>query len=105
MVVSWLFGEKCVRCDKHRTRQEFEGLPTCEECEQKLKIRRETKRCCPVDGTEMKKEVIHKVIIDRCPSCAGVWLDSGELDLIKKGIESGAPDNFATGFLMGMFIS
>jgi hypothetical protein len=104
MAMNWLRGEKCLRCEKQRTKHEFEGIPTCTECELKLKAERESKHKCPVDGSEMKKEVIYNVIIDRCPQCAGVWLDNGELDLVKKGIESGAPDDFGTGFLLGMII-
>lgn len=105
MVAGWIYGEKCVRCEKQRTKREVEGLPTCEACEQQmLNSARESKRRCPIDGSEMTKEVIYKVIIDRCPSCAGVWLDGGELDLVKKGIKAGAPDNFATGFMRGMAV-
>jgi hypothetical protein len=104
MVMKWLFGETCVRCDKQRTKREFEGLPTCEECELKLKATQEPKRRCPVDGGEMSKEIIHNLIIDRCPACAGVWLDSGELELVKKAIAAGAPDNFTPGFVLGMMV-
>lgn len=104
MVMTWLFGERCVRCDKLRTKREFEGLPTCDECELKLRTIQEPRRRCPVDGGEMSKEVIQNVVIDRCPTCAGVWLDSGELELVKKRIEAGVPDNFATGFVVGMIV-
>jgi hypothetical protein len=104
MVMNWLFGEKCVRCDKQRTKREYEGIPTCEPCELKLKATREAMRRCPVDGSEMSKEIIHKVILDRCPACAGIWLDRGELDIVKKAMEAGAPDNFATGFLLATVI-
>jgi len=104
MVMTWLFGEKCVRCDKQRTKREFEGLPTCEACEAQIKATRETSRHCPLDGSQMNKEVIFNVVIDRCPSCKGVWLDGGELDLVKKGIAAGAGGDFATGLVLGMAI-
>jgi Zn-finger nucleic acid-binding protein len=38
----------------------------------------------------MTKEVAHMLVIDRCPDCKGVWLDGGELDRIKDGVESNA---------------
>ncbi len=31
-----LFGEKCIRCGKRRTKHTYEGLPTCEDCEANL---------------------------------------------------------------------
>ncbi len=85
-----LFGEKCLRCGRKRTKSQFEGLPTCGPCELQIRADREQKRLCPVDGAPMKKEVNQNVIVDRCTSCGGVWLDRGELDLIKKAIEQGA---------------
>ncbi|MGB0692178.1 MAG: zf-TFIIB domain-containing protein [Pseudomonadales bacterium] len=30
------------------------------------------------------------IVIDRCPKCQGVWLDGGELERLKGGVESGA---------------
>ncbi len=33
----------------------------------------------------MNKEIKHGVLIDSCPICDGVWLDHGELDMLKKG--------------------
>ena len=104
MVMARLFGEKCVRCNNQRTKREFEGLPTCDKCEAQIKATRETNRHCPLDGSQMNKEVILNVVIDRCPSCKGIWLDSDELDLVKKGIEAGADGDFATGLVIGMAI-
>jgi Na+-translocating ferredoxin:NAD+ oxidoreductase RNF subunit RnfB len=41
-------------------------------------------RKCPVDGTVLEAREFHGVIVDTCPSCAGVWLDAGELDALMK---------------------
>jgi hypothetical protein len=82
--MSLFFGDKCVRCGKKRTRKTFEGLPTCAACELAIRAEREQKRYCPVDGSNMTKQVVQNVIVDRCPFCGGVWLDGGELDLIKQ---------------------
>jgi predicted TIM-barrel enzyme len=79
-----LFGTTCARCGKRRTRETYEGLATCDTCKEqiegKLAAARETRRLCPVDGAEMGKEVVLRLVLDRCPTCRGVWLDAGELE-------------------------
>ena len=56
-----LFGEKCARCNSERSDGEYDGIPTCESCQEiieaKLKAAREITRVCPVDESEMEKEV------------------------------------------------
>ena len=59
-----LFGEKCVRCGKQRTKREFEGLPTCSPCEQALaaKARAEGEETCsvlwvPLGGVETSSRI------------------------------------------------
>ena len=88
-----MWGEKCVRCGERRTRETYEGLPTCEGCQQamaaKLKAESEAGRSCPMDGSPMTKEIVHNVVLDRCPSCGGMWLDGGEMELLRAGIEAG----------------
>jgi len=37
---------------------------------------------CPVCRVEMILLELYRVELDYCPQCAGVWLDSGELELI-----------------------
>ena len=78
-----LFGEKCVRCGE-RTRNTYEDKPTCDACRDEIELAlaeaKEEKRACPVHGGILKKELAHGVIIDRCPTCQGVWLDPGELE-------------------------
>jgi ribosomal protein L37AE/L43A len=99
-----LFGDKCFRCGEKRTKKSFEGVPTCTACELEVKARREKTRLCPVDSSEMRKRIVHNIVIDRCGRCGGVWLDGGELDLLTKAIESGAESDFATGMFLGMAI-
>jgi len=78
-----LFGEKCVRCGK-RTRHVYLEKPTCDPCAQQLELvlaaSKESKRTCPADGATLGKEIAHGTILDRCPTCRGVWLDAGELE-------------------------
>lgn len=88
-----LFGEKCSRCGR-RTRHTYENAPTCEACEKEIETRlaadREDTRPCPLDKASMVKEVVGGVVIDRCPTCKGVWLDGGELEQIRRSAELGA---------------
>lgn len=89
MVFGKLFGERCERCERcgeTRTKGEFEGLPTCDKCELKIQADREEKRACPMCAAAMNKSVVLNVIVDKCPSCHGAWLDGGELDLLKKAL-------------------
>ena len=39
---------------------------------------------CPVCHVPMNREMIGGVEIDKCPSCAGVFLDKGELAVLSK---------------------
>jgi hypothetical protein len=97
-----IFGEKCLRCGEARTKKSFDGVPTCDTCRLKIDAKREVTRLCPIDSNVMRKDVIHNVIIDRCDKCGGVWLDGGELDVMKEAIEAGAGANFTTGMILGM---
>lgn len=39
---------------------------------------------CPKCGERLEEEMFCDVTIDKCPSCRGIWLDEGELDILKK---------------------
>jgi predicted TIM-barrel enzyme len=84
-----LLGEKCIRCGV-RTRNLYLNKPTCESCVEHIKLvlasAREIRRACPADGSELAKEVVHGVIIDRCPACKGVWLDAGEMERMNEDV-------------------
>ena len=84
-----LFGEKCVRCGT-RTRSQYEGKPTCDPCREELELAlvaaREVTRSCPADAAALTKEIVHGVIIDRCPTCRGVWLDAGEMERMNSDV-------------------
>jgi hypothetical protein len=97
-----LFGEKCARCGKSRTREEYQGEPTCPACrellEKKLEASKEVKQSCPVDGSAMEKEIVMSVIVDRCPGCHGVWLDGGELETLKGAVAENVAKGLVRGF-------
>ena len=46
---------------------------------------KESNRSCPIDGAKMEKVIAHMIVIDRCPTCQGVWLDGGELERLYSG--------------------
>jgi predicted Zn-ribbon and HTH transcriptional regulator len=52
---------------------------------------------CPKCGMELKEIDFKDIIVDKCFSCDGVWLDAGELDAVAK-LEKGALDK-----LFGVF--
>jgi cytidyltransferase-like protein len=98
------FGQRCARCGEKRTKQEFEGLPTCEKCEVEIRAEREEKLPCPMCSTPMDKSIVLNIILDKCPTCHGAWLEAGELDLLKEAIDAGAGSEFATGMVIGMAV-
>jgi ribosomal protein L37AE/L43A len=50
---------------------------------ERAKLERQTRSMkCPKCGAELQEREYHNVKIDACPSCGGVWLDAGELELV-----------------------
>ncbi len=99
-----VFGPLCARCGEQRTRSALDDIPTCPTCETTVlqaKLGAEDYHSCPMDGTPMKKELIHKLVIDRCPKCRGVWLDAQELDAIQKTVTQEA---YSNGLMLGMIV-
>ncbi|MGE0821507.1 MAG: zf-TFIIB domain-containing protein [Candidatus Binatia bacterium] len=39
---------------------------------------------CPKCGTKLKTIQHHEVTVEECPSCQGMWLDRGELEILAK---------------------
>ncbi len=66
-----------------------------------LEAASEDSRRCLVDNEKMEKQIFEYVLIDRCPACGGVWLDQGELEVIKETVKSDA--TFA-GLVLGWLI-
>jgi len=44
---------------------------------------------CPKCGGHLVTEEFHRVQLDRCPDCHGVWLDQGEIDAVMKFEDKG----------------
>jgi len=94
---------QCVRCGTSHKWEELtqtsQGNLFCSKCWKALKT--ETKRPCPVDDSEMEKQLVSDMVyIDTCAKCGGTWFDRGELDLIrKKWREEDWRDGFMVGWL------
>ncbi len=97
----------CSRCGAGHKWEQMTSTPEgnifCPACWSSLNVDREPKRKCPVDDTEMLKEiVVGLVLLDKCPACGGTWLDKDELDVIKKHSEKEA---WNSGFVMRLTLS
>jgi hypothetical protein len=78
-----LRDEQCVRCRQamRYSSPGADGVPTCAACREAI-ARPQSTRACPVDSQPMEAAQVANIAIDRCPSCGGVWLDGGELELV-----------------------
>ena len=92
----------CVRCREHPSVEVLDGLPTCRRCGTLIRMKAESSRTCPVDGELMHKEVIQNLLIDRCPSCGGIWLDHDELEALLRLAAEREDGTFMNGVLLGL---
>jgi uncharacterized protein len=44
---------------------------------------------CPKCGADLAEREMHHVKVDVCTECGGMWLDAGELDLVRDARRSG----------------
>lgn len=60
--------------------------------------RKEHLNKCPKCGADLKEQEFKHVKVDVCPDCRGMWLDSGELEMITQ-----VKDSAVGGFLKDIF--
>ena len=93
-------GDECSRCRRRTALRDFEGSRVCADCELSIKASREERIACLHDDSKMRKELIEGVIVDRCPSCGGVWFDGGELEalsaILQRAADQGMPSPVAS---------
>lgn len=58
----------------------------------------EKPRLSPITGEVMVEEVIDGVVVDRCPSSNGIWLDAGELEQLIEAAKKLSDANKPTWF-------
>ena len=99
-----IFAPKCDRCGK-RTRNEDNGKPICDGCAREMQLvleaANENIHQCPLDASPMKKEIAHMIIVDKCPTCHGVWLDGGELEKLRDDLGAEAMTAMTNGMVFG----
>jgi uncharacterized protein len=44
---------------------------------------------CPKCGGRLTTEEFHRVQVDRCPECHGLWLDAGEIEMVVEHEDKG----------------
>jgi rubrerythrin len=86
------FGDKLREVERAREEQYFKKRD--EELINKLREQKEEKPGaetgaagldrCPKCGVQLQRREQHRVEVDECPSCGGIWLDRGELEEIAR---------------------
>jgi len=56
---------------------------------------------CPKCGSDLEETDYHHVKVDVCPSCRGMWLDAGEVQMIRQVKDSRFSD-FLQDLLQGL---
>jgi hypothetical protein len=106
--ISMLVRQKCSVCHSNKTEwRNGEGELICDVCARKQRMDAEKRRICPDHPEEVMMEKVHlfdEIIIDRCPTCQGVFLDNGELQAMQNKIQSTGSDNLTNGLIIGMMI-
>jgi len=92
----------CVRCREHPSVEVLDSLPTCRRCATAMRLKSESPRTCPVDGGLMRKEVVQNLLIDRCPSCGGIWLDHDELEALLRLAAERQDGSFMNGVILDL---
>ena len=113
--VRWIIRrEHCQHCQAWTigpAGEEFAGCnssePCCVDCCMEHIADAEPRYKCPVDGSEMTKVINHlNLIIDKCPSCEGVWLGGSELQrLLDDAEEDGEATGMVTGVAVGLAVN
>lgn len=61
-----------------------------EALERLAKKKEDDPRKSPITGEPMEQEVLHGVVIDRCKTSGGIWLDAGELEVLVEAMSAEA---------------
>jgi Zn-finger nucleic acid-binding protein len=79
---------------------ELAGAPSGE-LSRALEFSREgsrTRRRCPRCPRRLREITIHDVVVDRCPSGHGLWLDEGEMETVTRSATGGQAGEVARFF-------
>ena len=95
-------AELCVRCREQPASEVMDGLPTCARCGDRIRNKSKERRACPVDGKEMRREIVQNIFLDRCPHCGGVWLEHDELEALLRIAAEHTDEGFMNAVLLGL---
>ncbi len=68
--------------DKYFAQREAEILEDLKDARKARSADERRCPCAPCEGAVLERVMHSNIEIDRCPKCNGVWLDSGELELL-----------------------
>ena len=64
---------------------------------ERLATKKEEKpRLSPISGEPMEQIALHGVIVDRCKTSGGIWLDAGELEQLVEAMRKGEQEGHST---------
>lgn len=92
---------KCIHCGKNLFKSK---LTICKDCNIKIQAKKEIIVLCPNDKSQMEKKLIWNVVLDQCPVCGGIWIERGELEVVKKAIAEGCEDKYLEALSIGLSI-
>ena len=92
----------CRDCGKPTVFPSKARTSVCAACAGQPIERPVTDRTCPADGTILTPEWRSDVVVDRCPSCRGMWLDEGELERIVAATRTAASERGAADLLLNI---
>ena len=58
---------------------------------------------CPRCGADLVEKQIGQVKVDECPDCDGIWLDQGEIDVLRHIQSSSGPVGRIMSDILGLF--
>ena len=73
--------------DEYFTRQDAELMKQLREkldAERKAQERKQHYMKCPKCGADLEEVDMHGVKVDVCPECSGMWLDAGEIEVLRQ---------------------
>ena len=65
-----------------RDKELIEKLKQQQSSEQEAAVQQQALMHCPKCGVRLNTVKHHEVTVEECPSCQGMWLDRGELELL-----------------------
>jgi len=65
-----------------KERELLAKLKAKQEAENKEAAKKAASMRCPKCGEPLKERSFHKIQIDQCTGCNGIWLDAGELEQV-----------------------